>query len=53
MAFAVGTLDAIHLATAMHYQELQSPDEPPIRFATHDLALARAARAMGLRVIGA
>jgi predicted nucleic acid-binding protein len=46
---ALGTLDAIHLATAMLWQE--GHDEP-LALATHDAALATAARACGLRVIG-
>jgi predicted nucleic acid-binding protein len=46
----LGTLDAIHLTTALLWQEVESE---PVSFATHDLALARAARACGLAVIGA
>ena len=46
------TLDAIHLATAMLYRRMQPPDERPIVFATHDVALARAAAAMHFEVIG-
>ena len=49
----LGTLDAIHLATAMIYRERQSTDERPIVFATHDKSLARAAREMHFDVIGA
>lgn len=49
----VATLDALHLATAMIYRAGQPPDERPIVFATHDLALGRAARAMQFDVIGA
>jgi predicted nucleic acid-binding protein len=44
------TLDAIHIATALVYREATGN---PIRMATHDRALARACRAMGLEVIGA
>jgi predicted nucleic acid-binding protein len=46
---AVGTLDAIHLSTAMLWRELKEPD---LVMATHDQALAMAARASGLPVIG-
>lgn len=49
---ALTTLDAIHLASAMLYRNSQPPDERPILFATHDVALARAARAMHFDVIG-
>jgi uncharacterized protein len=45
----LGTLDAIHLATALLWREQTAGD---IVMATHDLALATAARACGLRVIG-
>ena len=47
---ALGTLDAIHLATASLWKE-QSGKE--MSMATHDIALAIAAKASGLRVIGA
>jgi predicted nucleic acid-binding protein len=46
---ALGTLDAIHLATAMLWRERQGAE---IAMATHDDALATAARASGLAVIG-
>jgi predicted nucleic acid-binding protein len=46
---ALGTLDAIHLATAMLWREAGAAD---LVFATHDTALGLAARASGLRVIG-
>ena len=45
----LGTLDAIHLSTALLWQEVE---REPVTFATHDLALARAARACGLDVVG-
>jgi predicted nucleic acid-binding protein len=45
----LGTLDAIHLATAMVWQEREAPD---LVMATHDVPLATAARALGLRVVG-
>jgi predicted nucleic acid-binding protein len=45
----LGTLDAIHLATAMLWRE--ETDESLV-LATHDAALGRAARACGLAVIG-
>lgn len=45
----LGTLDAIHLATALSIGE--STAEPFV-LATHDRALARAARAVGLEATG-
>lgn len=48
----LGTLDALHLATAMAFRARQ-PNERAFVFATHDLELARAARAMRFDVIGA
>ena len=47
---ALGTLDAIHLATALLWKEHMGKD---LSMATHDVALAVAAKASGLRVIGA
>ena len=49
----VSTLDALHLSTALAYRGLQRADEPPIYFATFDVALAKAARATGFDVLGA
>lgn len=46
----LGTLDAIHLATALMIRDSESSD---LHLATHDQALALAARSMGLAVIGA
>ena len=46
---ALGTLDAIHLATAMLWRESRSQN---LVMATHDAALATAARAFGFTVIG-
>ena len=46
---ALGTLDAIHSATALALRA----DFPTLRFATHDLELATAARSMGFMVSGA
>lgn len=46
---SLGTLDAIHLSTALLWYELRDKD---LVMATHDQALATAARASGLRVIG-
>ena len=46
---ALGTLDAIHLASALLFREAKGP----LLFATHDTQLARAARAMDFEVIGA
>lgn len=49
----VATLDAIHLATAVLFQDALPPSSPPLLFATHDLQLARAARALHFEVLGA
>ena len=46
---SLGTLDAIHLATALLWKDRIGAD---LMMATHDEALAIAARASGLRVIG-
>jgi predicted nucleic acid-binding protein len=45
----LGTLDAIHLSTAIHWRDARSSD---LAMATHDKALATAARAAGLVVFG-
>lgn len=45
----LGTLDALHLATALLWRER---GERGLTFATHDLALAQAARASGFQVLG-
>jgi predicted nucleic acid-binding protein len=45
----VGSLDAIHLATALLWREERQEN---IRFATHDQELGRAAAAMGFVVLG-
>jgi uncharacterized protein len=45
----LGTLDAIHLATAALWRESQGAE---LAMATHDAALATAARASGFSVIG-
>lgn len=45
----LGTLDALHLATALVWQER---NERTLVLATHDGALGLAARAFGLSVIG-
>jgi len=50
MPTELGTLDAIHLATALLWREVTGID---LVMATHDGALALGARAHGLRVIGA
>jgi hypothetical protein len=49
-ATALGTLDAIHLCSAMLWEERTGHGAV---FATHDQSLALAARAHGFRVIGA
>jgi predicted nucleic acid-binding protein len=46
----LGTLDAVHLATALLWRDSRGED---LAFATHDRGLALAARASGLIVIGA
>lgn len=45
----LGTLDALHLATALAWKDYSGTD---LMMATHDEALAMAARAVGFRVIG-
>jgi predicted nucleic acid-binding protein len=45
----VGTLDAIHLATALVWRDRM---QQPLMVATHDSRLALAARAFGFDVIG-
>lgn len=50
MPTVLGSLDALHLATALLYREAL---KEPVTFATHDLALARAAQAHAFPVIGA
>ena len=50
MPTEIGTLDAIHLATALLWKELESEN---LTMATHDAALAVAAVACGLPVVGA
>ena len=47
---ALGTLDAMHLATALLWRDFTGVD---LVMATHDAALASAASAMGLDVVGA
>jgi predicted nucleic acid-binding protein len=46
----LGTLDAIHLSTALTWRDMRNAN---LTMATHDQALATAARSMGLEVIGA
>ena len=50
MPTELGTLDAIHLATALLWREAYGRD---LVMATHDSALAIAARASGIEAIGA
>jgi len=50
MPTELGTLDAIHLATALLWKETTRTD---LVMATHDGALALGAQAHGLRVLGA
>jgi predicted nucleic acid-binding protein len=49
MPTELGTLDAIHLATALLWKEMADVD---LVMATHDGALAVGAQAYGLRVVG-
>jgi predicted nucleic acid-binding protein len=49
MPAALGTLDAIHLATALVWRERTGES---LTMATHDSALGLAARGSGMRVIG-
>ena len=49
MPTALGTLDAIHLATALAWRERADED---LTLATHDRALGAAARASGVPVVG-
>lgn len=44
------TLDALHVATALLWRDVQTDE--PFAFATHDAAQAAAARALGFAVIG-
>lgn len=44
----VATLDAIHLSTALAFRD----ERPELAFATHDVQLATAARALGFDVLG-
>jgi len=46
---ALGTLDAIHLATALLWREQSAAR---LVMATHDAALGLAARSVGFRVVG-
>ena len=49
MPLALGTLDAIHLATALIWRERMGPIST---IATHDTALGIAARSFGFEVLG-
>jgi predicted nucleic acid-binding protein len=49
MPTELGTLDAIHLATALLWRDTM---DEPLTMATHDAALAVAAEAHGLPVVG-
>jgi len=53
LSVKLGTLDAIHLASARVFRDRQSENEPPLHFATHDNELAAAARATKFNVLGA
>ena len=50
LPFVLSTLDAVHLCTALGWQESSGED---VLMVTHDKSLSRAARAFGLRVAGA
>jgi hypothetical protein len=49
MPTPLGTLGAIHLATALVWREHSGED---LVMATHDVSLATASRSLGLQVIG-
>lgn len=49
MPTPLGTLDAIHLATALTWQDFH---EEKLIMATHDKTIASAARASGVRTVG-
>jgi hypothetical protein len=49
MSTPLGTLDAIHLSTAISWRDARNTE---LTMATHDKSLATAARAIGLHVIG-
>ena len=49
MPTELGTLDAIHLASAMLWQQLTGED---LTMATHDRALALGAQAHGMKIVG-
>lgn len=46
---SLGTLDAIHLSTALTYREMRGVE---LQFATHDAELATAARSVGFTIVG-
>lgn len=46
---ALGTLDALHLASALSWREHLAE---PVVLATHDARLGAAARALGLQTVG-
>ena len=48
-ATQLGTLDALHVATALLWRDRRASD---LVFATHDRQQARAARALGFEVLG-
>jgi len=48
----LGTLDALHLVSAMNFRDRLDDDEPPLFFATHDRALSVAARMSKFTVLG-
>ena len=49
----LGTLDAIHLVSALVFRERLADDEPPLAFGTHDRALGVAATLAKFKVLGA
>ena len=46
---ALGTLDAIHLSTALAYSDIRGQK---LVFATHDMELASGAKSVGMEVLG-
>lgn len=49
----LGTLDAIHLVSAMNFRDRLADDEPPLSFGTHDHTLGVAATLAKFEVLGA
>ena len=50
---SLGTLDAIHLVSAIEFRDRLVDDEPPPRFGTHDRELGVAAALSKFEILGA